>query len=446
MQSRAGLLACLTLFATPALPAPATGRAFPSYASIKFLLDAQAQQLPPDLKGADEAKWLAWARREDKAIRARLEQGDLDTLVNFLLYGVSFTKQPPLRMERLTEAAKSGTLRARVNDLAAGLRDPGSNERLMFLHELMRNQGIDPASDHGETGSFIYNQLLRVLEQRKALGERAASDTSRSSLFHDRGLSLDTTIFAAFSIDRTLRDLKQRGVLREGQVARVAVVGPGLDFIDKNEDSAYDYYPPQTLQPFALYDSLLRLGLAKQGALSIAILDISPRVIAHLQRARERAARNAGYVLQLPRNSVHPWPAELATYWGSFGKYSGDAIEPMRPPEVFAGLETRAVRINPSVVLACEPVDLNIVLERLSSPSAQFDLIVATNVFVYYDAFEQSLALENAGAMLKPGGLLLTNDRLPAISGGSMRLEGFTAVPSGSSGAAGEGIGWYRKQ
>jgi hypothetical protein len=29
--------------------------------------------------------------------------------------------------------------------------------------------------------------------------------------------------------------LKKRGVLREGQVARVAVVGPGLDFIDKND-------------------------------------------------------------------------------------------------------------------------------------------------------------------------------------------------------------------
>jgi len=29
------------------------------------------------------------------------------------------------------------------------------------------------------------------------------------------------------------------------------------------------------------------------------------------------------------------------------------------------------------------------------------------------------LALENARAMLKPGGLLLTNDRLPEVPGGS---------------------------
>ncbi len=41
--------------------------------------------------------------------------------------------------------------------------------------------------------------------------------------------------------------------------------------------------------------------------------------------------------------------------------------------------------------------------------------MVGTNVFTYYDAFELSLALENAGAMLKHGGLLLTS-RLPGQS------------------------------
>ena len=64
-------------------------------------------------------------------------------------------------------------------------------------------------------------------------------------------------------------------MLHEGQVARVAVIGPGLDFIDKNEESAYDFYPQQTLQPFALYDSLVRLRLAKAGGLSMSIFDIS---------------------------------------------------------------------------------------------------------------------------------------------------------------------------
>ena len=163
-----------------------------------------------------------------------------------------------------------------------------------------------------------------------------------------------------------MRDLKKRGVLREGQVARVAVIGPGLDFIDKNEDSAFDYYPQQTLQPFALYDSLVRLGLAKTNGVSLSIFDISSRVIEHMKRARERAAKNIGYVIQLPRDIARPWPPELIAYWNSLGDQVGTAATPIRPPEIFPGLETRAVRIRSDVVLACEPVDLNIVLERLN--------------------------------------------------------------------------------
>jgi hypothetical protein len=233
------------------------------------------------------------------------------------------------------------------------------------------------------------------------------------------------------------------------------VIGPGLDFIDKNEESGYDYYPQQTLQPFALYDSLVRLGLAKPNVVSMSIFDISARVIDHIQRARERARKNTGYVIQLPRDVSRPWPPELIAYWRSLGDRVGTAVEPIRPPETFHGLETRAVRIRPEVVLACEPMDLNIVLERINFTAngpaapgreqARFDLIVGTNIFIYYGAFEQALALENAGAMLKPGGLLLTNDRLPEISGGTMRLAGSTDVRYGDHGLV-DAVGWYQKR
>jgi hypothetical protein len=389
----------------------------------------------------------AWARQQDKAIRARLEQGDLDSMANLLLFGTSFTRQPRIAVEGLTEASKSGILRARVDDLLAGLRNPGDNERLLFLRDLLLQKGID--LETGQAGSFIYSNLLRVLEERRTLAQRAAeakaaSVLDRSSLFHDRGLSLDTSILPDFSLDQTLRDLKMRGVLREGQVARVAVIGPGLDFIDKQEESAFDYYPPQTLQPFALYDSLLRLGLAKPSGLSLSILDISARVIDHVKRARN----NVGYVLQLPRDIARPWSPALLAYWRALGDQIGSAVEPIRPPEIFHGLETRSVRLRPDVVLACEPVDLNIVVERLNLPMAErFDLMVATNVFVYYGAMEQTLALENAGAMLKPGGLLLTNDQLPESPTGVMRQAGITIVRfDDQDPTARDAVGWYQRR
>ncbi len=157
---------------------------------------------------------------------------------------------------------------------------------------------------------------------------------------------------------------------------------------------------------------------------------------------------NTGYVIQLPRQVAHPWPADLIAYWRSLGDRVGAEVAPIRPPETFQtadggpGLETRAVRIRPDVVLRCQPEDLNIVLERINLAEAdRFDLMVGTNIFIYYDAFERSLALENAGAMLKHGGLLLTNDRLPEVRGGSMRQAGLTDVQYNR-----DAVGWYQKR
>jgi hypothetical protein len=430
------------------------------------MLEQVREQVPDRLRSTDKAKWLAWCRQRDKTIRARLQQGDLDSMVNLLLLGTSFTRQPRIRMEALDAASRNGILRARVEDLVAGLRQPGDNDRLLFLQKLARAEGIDPEASNGaEAGRFLYRNLLRVAEERRTLTERAAqaavvikdrptkpddpaSLLERYSLFRDRGLSLDTSILPDFQIEQALRDLKGRGVLREGQVARVAVVGPGLDFIDKNEESAFDYYPQQTLQPFALYDSLVRLGLGRAGALLVSVLDISPRVIDHLERARERAKKGMGYAIQLPRDVARPWPPELIAYWHALGDQVGAGAEPIRPPEIFPGLETRAVLIRPAVVLACEPVDLDIVLERPNlSDRERFDLIVGTNIFVYYDAFEQMLTLENVGAMLNPGGLLLTNDRLPEFAKGSIHLAGVTEVRFDVPGVkTRDVVGWYRQE
>jgi len=420
-------------------------RAITSYNDAKPILESQRANLPPALREPTPAKWSAWTQSQDKAIRARLEQGDLDSMVNLLLLGTSFTHQPRVRVESLGEASTSGVLRARVDDLVAGLRNPRDNERLTFLAGLLRRKGVDPTASSA-AGVFLYDNLERVLKERAALAERARQSAGqdvldRSSLFSDRGVSLDTSILPDFALDRTLADLRTRGVLHEGQVLRAAVIGPGLDFIDKREESGYDYYPQQTVQPFALYDSLARLGLARLPGLSLGIFDISARVIDHLERARKRGT----YVIQLPRDVDRPWPPELVAYWRSLGDHAGASTPPIRPPEIFQGLETRAVRIRPEIVLACEPVDLNIVLERLSLPAAQrYDLIVATNIFVYYDTFQQALALANIGAMLKPGGVLLTNDKLPEAPGGAMRHAGTTIVRSADGGLL-DAVGWYQR-
>src|SRR5262245_17830894 len=104
------------------------------------------------------------------------------------------------------------------------------------------------------------------------------------TIFRERGLSSDTTLAIDFGIERALQALGSDGVMRPGAIRRVAIVGPGLDFVDKQ--NGYDFYPQQTIQPFALIDSLLRVGLASLDALEVVAFDLSPRVIQHLAVAR----------------------------------------------------------------------------------------------------------------------------------------------------------------
>src|SRR6185436_11110040 len=72
------------------------------------------------------------------------------------------------------------------------------------------------------------------------------------------------------------------------------------------------------------------------------------------------------------------------------------------------------------------PRDLNIVLERDERPSERFDLIVATNILLYYGLFEQPLAVSNIVGMLAPGGVFLTNTQLTLLPGAALRAAGYT--------------------
>jgi SAM-dependent methyltransferase len=224
----------------------------------------------------------------------------------------------------------------------------------------------------------------------------------------------------------------------------VAVIGPGLDFTDKG--FGYDFYPLQTLQPFAVYDSLVRLGLSEPGKIEITAFDISAQVLEHLRRARERAKTGEDYVVQLPRESW-PWVDDAVQYWRSFGSEIGKPVAPIQPPPVLKGLETRAVKIRPDVILSCKPVDLNIVFEQFGQSANQgFDLIIATNVFLYYGALEQALALQNISALLKPAGVFLTNDWLPRLPQIPLHSTGYTPVRYGESGDWGDNIFWWQRQ
>ena len=236
-------------------------------------------------------------------------------------------------------------------------------------------------------------------------GARAAAN---ASIFRERGLSADTSILSDYGVATALQAIRTQGALRAGTVRRAAIVGPGLDFTNKAD--GYDFYPQQTIQPFALIDTLRRNGLAAPD-LRLTTFDISSRVNEHLKAAVERGGPAAGYVLTLPLDGDEEWTTELLAYWKAFGGTIGEDLAAAPAPEAAGNVRVRAVRVRPEAVRSIVPREVNIVVDRLSLASDErFDLIVATNVLVYYDVFEQALALSNIASMLRPGGVFLTNN------------------------------------
>lgn len=445
-----------------ALHTPAqSARAFIPYADARPIFDAvRADFLPPDLRdlapAEREARWPAWIVRHDAAIRARVAEGDADSIVHLLLFGTSFTTAPRASerdlaalVARPDEALRA--LRRRIDDFAAALAAPGANERLRFARAVVERQGIDPATAEGRAALGRYlDERTRVVGgsvQSARVLDPAASPADTLTLFRDRGLATDTSIVADFGIEQALDAMKTAGAVRAGTVRRVAIVGPGLDFIDKLD--GYDFYPEQTIQPFALIDSLLRLELAEPDRLEVVALDLGARVLQHIEGARTRARAGMPYTMVLPRNTARPWSPELVDYWDRLGNWIGEPAPraPAAPPNAGA-VAVRALSIRPPSVLSIAPIDANIVTERLGVQQAPFDLIVATNILLYYDVFDQSLAAANIADMLRAGGVLLTNNRIVELPGSPLTAAGQTDVgymTLPGIGQTGDRITWYRR-
>ena len=425
-----GLLLAALTYASISLPvaaeqAPATE--FISFAEAKPILDKMASDLPAALKDAhplDENAWNAWVRSEDAEIRKRLERGEEDTLTNLLRFGVTYTKEYRIDREYLSSYGHSTLVDSfaehRADDLIRALRSPSANPGMQEMRAFLKRKGfaLDTPADRARVKKYLLDNLARMRDEFNAYREKikTAGPSEMSELYSDRGISLDTNLWPDFDLDNQLQKLIATGVLKPESIRRIAVVGPGLDFA--NKEAGNDYYPPQTTQPFAILDSLLRLKLAGPSGLELVTLDISPLVNIHVQRIHAAALAGQPYTVQLPWNTTVPraqeYLAGFNAYWQAWGGQIGAAVPPIPPPAATAAeLKVRAVKIRPDIVSRVSPMDMNIVFQRVpAAQDQQFDLIIATNIFIYYDAFEQSLARANLASMLKPGGLVLTNEML----------------------------------
>jgi SAM-dependent methyltransferase len=226
-------------------------------------------------------------------------------------------------------------------------------------------------------------------------------------------------------------------------VRRVAIVGPGLDFADKQE--GFDFYDLQSLQPFTTIDSVLRAGLST-AELSVTTIDISPRVNEHLRAATDRARRSGSpYRLVLPWSATVPWVGDAVTYWQTLGDRIGTTFD-VSPPPPLDGLRARGVAVRPQIAGRVEAIEANVVYDRLSAAGPErFDLVLATNVLVYYDTFDQTLALSHIATLLRPGGILLANASLLEVPDVPMRAAGYVTVRFSAQEGDGEHVVFYRR-
>ena len=478
LLQRSTAIAAATLAVTGMLSAavqpeaPATGAAARNvpYAAARPVVEAlRADLLPEPLRGlgpaARAAAWPGWVAARDRAIRARLARGDDDTIVNFLLYGATFTSAPrptPAQVAALAQAdaALPDSVAARIEDLIDAVAAAARTERLAFARDVLARNGFDPHAPSGRDRlrAYLGDEVRRGPAETLRISEALGAAISRGdpgavlidqTAFSQRGLASDTTILSGYAVERTLEEVMSAGLLADAAVTRAALVGPGLDFTDK--DAGYDFYPLQSIQPFALLDTLIRLGLAHPEHLRLTTFDLSPRINRHLENARVRAAAGEPYHLALPRNVDLPWADPLAAYWEALGGEIGAPAGDVAAPPGAGNVRTRGVEVRPAAVRAIEAHDLNIVLQRLAPLPADelFDLIVATDILVYYDVFEQSLALANVAAMLRPGGVFVANTTVAALPGVPLALAGQTRVrfmPVPGRGEVHDILAWYRRR
>jgi hypothetical protein len=443
VQGVAGAVATSLLVSVAVSTQPRT----PNYitlADVRPLLAPFAASLPSDLPSASgpqaSDQWLTWVATHDRAIRQRLREGDEDTILNWLLLGRSFTSLPPATVfsgaSEADVAKATELIRARVDALIQALESPAGDERRLFARGFLEARGLRFGTPGGRAAirTYLTQAIQRMFQDASGQQPRGATATPTSP-FERRGLSLDTTIQPNFAVERSLLNLKTRRLIAPRSVGRVAIVGAGLDFADKN--TGFDFYPVQTVQPFAVLDALRRLDLIdRAGKVEIVALDISSRVLGHVAAARKAAA--AGYVLRLPLARTGTWSPELRRYWNTFGDQIGTPVSSPAPE----GIDLRTIRVSADAVNTLVADDANVIVER--SRQGPFDLVIATNVLLYYGPFDQALALLNVEAMLEDGGLFLTNTALPAVPSSRLKRVG-SEVTLYTTDGRGDEIIWYQK-
>jgi chemotaxis methyl-accepting protein methylase len=151
-----------------------------------------------------------------------------------------------------------------------------------------------------------------------------------------------------------------------------------------------DAAAPQSYQPFAVVDALLGLRLTTPDRWRVHCVDINPRVVAFFARPGERTLT----VFQDGRSDDYD----------AYFRQAGAALGRTRP--IGRG---KQIVVPAGAVKRITAEQLNIITQRRQE-GEPYDLAIATNVLVYFDSAELTLALSNIRSMIRNGGYLVHNE------------------------------------
>ena len=191
--------------------------AFTDYSDVESVLTSLTEILPPELKSSDLPRrkaWPDWVTGHDRDIRERLMRGDEDTIVNWLLFGTSFTQQPRAFFDGRDARGLRKLISQRTKrfDFRASVRRSGTNAlfspagcfwaRDMDSTPSRNGRGSNGTCRRRSNASVAERQQYMLREDAVPGGDVIGQIMVQSTLFRDRGLSLDTSILASFA-DRT---------------------------------------------------------------------------------------------------------------------------------------------------------------------------------------------------------------------------------------------------
>ncbi|HEX2341550.1 MAG TPA: hypothetical protein VHI98_13820 [Vicinamibacterales bacterium] len=364
------------------------------------------------LDGATFAAHISEIRRRNEA---RVREGDLDHLIYYVLQSSSFTALPRIEPAVSAKAfVKNGgsipaDARARLRAFAAAKRN-ARDARLTYFHDLLAAEAEGVSRPDFLDGQYI--RAMRFLHEKEFVAVRQPDGPQAvGALYQARGLSTDTSVEAGYVVYLGLATLQQLEPRR--RIRSVLVVGPGLDVAPRT--NLLDAGEPQSYQPFAVMDALLKLGLAARYEIKVAIVDINPRVVDWLERVRG-TRRRLHLVSGVAETDRVRFTSDFRQYFESIGK----GLSTPTPLEERSGRLVKSMDMDLRVAPRFGMICLDIVVDRIDR---RFDLIVVTNVFPYLSDAELLLALTNLTAMLAPGGVLLHNEPRPILAEATSALR-----------------------